>query len=462
MHTDLRKLKRIEGGPANVRCCLKLWQQERRFLALIVLICILSLLAGCGGSSRPALGPPVVTSVSPTSGLAAGGTMVTVNGSHFAFVTPILVYFGGTQADATTVKMLSDNRLTVVAPAGSGVVDVQVHTSLGTSAVTPADKFTYSGPSNYTYSKSFGSYGSGPGQFTVPNSIAADRSGNLYIIDNNIGTANAPTYARVEKFDANGNFLAQFGSYGSGNGQFITPSAIALDASGNIYVTDYGTVNGINGIHYARVEKFNPNGHFLSQFGAYGTGNGQLIAPTTIAVDPSGNIYVGDNGSTSFTAMPRVEKFDSQGNFLLQFGAYGTGNGQFNVVADLTTDSAGNVYIADNSYGITGPTISHRIEKFNAQGNYLSQLGTAQLLGPVAVAVDNAGNVFVADLRQVVYKFDSGGNLLAQIGAQGTGNGQFIDIIGLAIGSGSSVNVLNIAYNLNVPVGTVEIFQPAP
>ncbi len=83
---------------------------------------------------------PTVTSVSPASGPSAGGTTVTVNGTGF---TPGSTVSFGTAA-ASSVTYLTPYELTAVSPPGSGTVDVTVSTFAGTSAVTPADQFTYS------------------------------------------------------------------------------------------------------------------------------------------------------------------------------------------------------------------------------------------------------------------------------------------------------------------------------
>ena len=82
---------------------------------------------------------PTVTGLSPTSGPAAGGTLVTITGTGFTGATA--VDFGTTAA--TDVTVVSDTTITADSPAGTGVVDVTVTTPAGTSATSPADQFTY-------------------------------------------------------------------------------------------------------------------------------------------------------------------------------------------------------------------------------------------------------------------------------------------------------------------------------
>jgi len=152
-----------------------------------------------------------------------------------------------------------------------------------------------------------------------PIDVAIDNLGNVWVTNMNSGIA-----PPLLKFDSTGKYLASFGSWGSGNGQIATPIPfsveLAIDAQGNVYVTDGGN---------NRVEKFDSQGNYLSQFGSFGTGNGQFNAPTGIAIDAQGNIYVTD------VVNERVEKFDANGNYLSQFGSSGTGNGQFHAPFSL-------------------------------------------------------------------------------------------------------------------------------
>jgi hypothetical protein len=98
---------------------------------------------GVGGfGAPPATGAPAVTGVNPDSGPAAGGTAVTITGSHFTGATQ--VSFGGVAAAGYSVD--SDTQITATSPPGSGTVDVTVTTAAGTSAANFGDRFTYAAP----------------------------------------------------------------------------------------------------------------------------------------------------------------------------------------------------------------------------------------------------------------------------------------------------------------------------
>jgi DNA-binding beta-propeller fold protein YncE len=229
----------------------------------------------------------------------------------------------------------------------------------------------------------WGGYGTNNGQFNSPQGIAVDRSNNVYVADSD--------NSRVEKFDSNGNFLKQWGSYGTNNGQFRYPEGIAVDASNNVYVADYSN---------NRVEKFDSDGNYLSQWGGYGTNNGQFQSPLGIAVDGSNNVYVTDNGYN------RVEKFDSNGAYLTQWGSLGTNNGQFEYPNGIAVDGSNNVYVADSG--------GNRVEKFDSNGNYRTQWGQVQ--DPSSIAVDGSGNfIYVADPYGLIQVFVCNTNIVQPI-----------------------------------------------
>jgi DNA-binding beta-propeller fold protein YncE len=141
-------------------------------------------------------------------------------------------------------------------------------------------------------SGSFGSQGSGNGQFQGPLGVAVQQSsGNVFVVDSQ--------NARVEKFDANGNFIAAFGQ-----AQLTFPGSIATDNLGKVYVADVGPNT---------VVKFDAKGNFVSTIDGSAAPQGHFQNIAGIAVDQAGNLWVAD-GSTS-----NVVEFDSKGEFLLQW-----------------------------------------------------------------------------------------------------------------------------------------------
>ncbi len=171
--------------------------------------------------------------------------------------------------------------------------------------------------------------------------------------------------------------------------------------------------------------------------GTEGKGNGQFEFPRNLAFDAQGNMYVADSDNA------RVEKFDSTGKFLLAWGSKSPDNaigpaGTFSQIWGLAVDPAGNVYVAD--------TWNHRIQKFDANGKFLTMWGTngdtrgiaktdpLLFYGPRAIVIDAQGNLLVTDTgNKRVLKFSPTGEPLAQYGGFGADNGQFSEPVGLAV-----------------------------
>ncbi len=297
--------------------------------------------------------------------------------------------------------------------------------------------------SNGTYISQFGSSGNNDGEFDEPRGIAIDSADNIWVTDYN-------NY-RVQKFASNGTYISQFGSSGSGDGQFSEMYGIDVDGSGNIYVADRGN---------CRIQKFNSSGVFVAKWGANGgdgtcdENNGEFDSPRDVKVDSSGNIYVVDEDND------RIQKFDSNGTYISQFGGFGSLEispssdlGKFNAPRDMAQDSQGNIYVADGS--------NNRIQKFSSSGVFIEAwganggdgtngTGNGEFDFPEAIVIDSSDNVYVGEANNYrVQKFDSDGNFIAKWGANGgngssgSGNGEFSSIRGLAIASDGNLLVVD-------------------
>jgi tripartite motif-containing protein 71 len=89
-------------------------------------------------------------------------------------------------------------------------------------------------------------------------------------------------------------FITKWGSKGEGDGQFVSPGAVAVDSSDNVYVADQ-----LN----HRIQKFDSNGTFITKWGSRGEGDGQFTHPEGVVADSSGNVYVADASNN------RIQKF---------------------------------------------------------------------------------------------------------------------------------------------------------
>jgi tripartite motif-containing protein 71 len=218
-----------------------------------------------------------------------------------------------------------------------------------------ADKFESKGK----YILQFGACSDGTigrGIFDNSGKVATTATGDVWVT--------SPDYYYMQEFDSSGKFLriVCMANVGVKNCPVVTgfdvqPQGIALDASGNVYVTNvYPAQGGYN------VVKFSSRGKYLATIGSAGTGDGQFNDPEGIAVDPGGDIYVADSGNN------RVEKFNKDGVYQSQFGSQGSGNGQFKYPVGIAFGAGGTIYVTDVG--------NNRVETFDSSGSYLGQFGS--------------------------------------------------------------------------------------
>ncbi len=223
------------------------------------------------------------------------------------------------------------------------------------SAALPADSFAKLNCPTCVATAAFGSNGPADGQFDHPRGLTFDASGNLVIADSK--------NARILTVSTSGAIINQFGSFGDADkaaapgGTFKEPWDMAVGKDGMVYVAD--TWNH-------RVEVFDANHQFVRMWGHFEQTQGAqpgavdgFWGPRAIVVDDLNRIYVADTGNK------RVRVYANDGKFLYNIGTAGAGQGQLNEPVGLVIDQrAGHLFVAD--------TWNHRIEVFDLSGNFVS------------------------------------------------------------------------------------------
>ena len=220
--------------------------------------------------------------------------------------------------------------------------------------------------------QSFGSYGSGHGQFNEPRGVAVDDDGNILVVDKN--------NHRIQKFTSEGKFITAVGKKGNQQLRFDYPIGIAIHPlSKKVYVVDQ-----LN----HRIQILNSDLTFSSSFGSRGSDSGQFQRPWDVIFLSSGNVYVTDSCND------RIQVFTAAGETLMKFGRKGSGNGELDWPSGISSDSDNVVYVTEND--------NHRVSVFTCEGIFLTSFGTkgsesGQFHHPRAIAVDMNGVIVVSD-----------------------------------------------------------------
>ena len=308
------------------------------------------------------------------------------------------------------------------------------------SSMNKVDVFTMEGQ----FLNSFGSQGNGPLEFSNATDIAVGKKGEIYVADaqnNRVQVLNRDLSFRTSMSE---------GSSGHGSGCLSQPQAIAVNSEGNVYIADM--------MNHC-VQAFTPDGTFLLSFGEYGAGNvpGALCSPMGIAVDGQDNVYVGNSTGS-------VCIFDKKGNFLRQFGSYGSKLGQFNVIRGMHIDKEGRLYVSEwNSNRIQifeGSPFMKKQQEAEVEENLSSETEAdvlqntpkpAYMIGPTSntpvrilselkepqgIVEGKNGELVVASTDQsklFVYSRTDDYKLLTTIGGEGDQDGMFRRPCGVAI-----------------------------
>lgn len=164
--------------------------------------------------------------------------------------------------------------------------------------------------------------------------VATDSQGNVYVIDWGNQTS------KVKKFATDGEYIASWPAGEDKEGNPYTAYGLGIDSDDNVYVVGFDRLG--NGEAGKVVRKFTSQGELVSEWGNFGVGDGNFVSPYAIGVDPHGNVYVSDN------SMSLIQRFTSQGEFVVKWGSRGAEDGQFQNALGIAADANGNVYVSED------------------------------------------------------------------------------------------------------------------
>ena len=427
----------------------------------ILVFLTVSFLISCSKKTADTPNKPVaITSLSVNTG--AYNTDVTINGTGFSSViAEDKVLFNGKSAE---IKAASGTKIIAVVPLGAGTGVVSVSVKDGTVVSGPLFSYqftavvsTYAGSGAATSVNGTGVAAS----FMGPRGLAIDASGNLYVTEFGSGTIRKITTGGVVTT------LAGSGKPGSDDGigtaaSFKFPGYLAIDALNNIYVADDENY---------LIRKITPAGVVSTiaghTSGGYMDGKGINAAfqfPTGIAIDVSGNIFIGDAGNNvirKIISVGTVSTFAGQGP-LVPGTADGTGkNASFNEPSAEVFDASGNLYVSDVTSRlirkITPEAVVSTLAGGNKAGQALDGKGAlASFTFPAGMAIDAGGDLYLADAGDNLIRRITPDGVVTTIagnGKEGADNGNGKDASfylpqGIAIDKSGAIYVADTANNL--------------
>ncbi len=273
----------------------------------------------------------------------------------------------------------------------------------------------------------WGRKGLDDGRFIKPRGIAINDTDDIFIVDKT---------SRIQVFDRDGNFQHSWRTPACVNGK---PCGLSISHDGLLIVPD---------THYFQVLFYTFEGEMVSDRtigGRNGREPGEFGFLTDVVQDSQHNYYV-----TEYGDYDRIQKFDPTGKFICQWGGHGTEVGEFLRPQGLFIDPDDQLWIADAS--------NHRVQIYDlktAQPTFIRQFGSdgtaaGQLRYPYTIDMDQAGFIHVCELgNHRIQKFTVDGKSMAMLGGPGRSPGQFHQPWGFAFDSTGAMHVID-SYNHRV------------
>jgi len=221
--------------------------------------------------------------------------------------------------------------------------------------------------------------------------------------------------------------LSSWGTNGFEDGQFQHSTGIVVYEN-NVYVVDE---------KLDTVQKFDSDGNFILKWGGAGNENGEFNEPQGITIDSNGIVYVADSKNH------RIQQFTSDGEFLLSFGKYGLGDGHLKTPIDVAV-YGDLIYVSDPG--------NYKIEKYTSDGTFLKTIDyrfAGHHPKPGGLIADPDGNIYFVDAANYrIVKMNSDGRTLTVFGDLGIGNGKFIEPKDLVLDNRGYIFVLDSSMGL--------------
>lgn len=298
------------------------------------------------------------------------------------------------------------------------ILGLFLHTLLAVADDRPQAKFV----------REWGRKGDQPGEFSSPIGLAFNARDELFVTDLN--------NARVQRFSTGGEHLGGFDlprDMPERNSTII--GGIAIDGEDLVYLSY---------MNQHKIVVYRPSGDVVREWGRKGPANGEFNQPGGLLFLPDGNLLVADQCNH------RLQKFSRTGEYLAQWGGYGSEPGQFDGLGTPGSRFGGPHFVARDSQGrlYTTEGMQGRVQQFAADGTFLARWGDkgdqpggfgaytfgnlAHSMGPIGIVIDRHDRVYVSSLNNRVQCFDTQGKFLFGITGTGRANDDLLHPHGMA------------------------------